>query len=372
MSDAANPPAAGAAPLPAIPDWPDGEPAAPGAGFGAAGAQAATTPERRLSQASAGIVPEMAGGQAAGATTRADLRREHEVQAAQATQAAQAVRAAQAAEAGEAAARRAQAAAGEPIAIPWPPVPVTKESDPRRRVPAGAIITGVLGELLITAGLLLGLYVVWEIVWSTVEARPHQVLAIETVHLRPDYVEPVTEGPYAEEYADSAPEIGRAAPGEPWLTLHVPRWGYGYDVAIAEGTDKADVLDRGLLGHYTETQGPGELGNFALAGHRITHGEPFAGIQQLRDGDELIVETDEYYLVYKMYDSDIVLPNDMSVIWPVPGQSGVEPARRIITLTTCHPRYTSTHRYIVWGEFEYWTKKADGPLRALVPPDERE
>jgi sortase A len=264
---------------------------------------------------------------------------------------------------------------GQPIIIPWPAVPVTDESDPRRRIPIGAIITGVLGEILITAGLLLGLYVVWEIMWSSVEARPVQAAALVTIHERAQYIAPLEwepGSPYAPEYTEDIPEIAGGEPSQPWLSLHVPRWGYGYDVAIAEGTDKAGVLDLGLIGHYEDTQGPGELGNFAVAAHRITHGEPFAGIQQLREGDEMIVETDEYYLVFAMYDSDIVQPNDMSVILPVPGQEGIEPVRRLLTLTTCHPRYTSTHRYIIWGELEYWTKKAEGPLRALVPLDERE
>jgi sortase A len=265
---------------------------------------------------------------------------------------------------------------GVVLTIPWPAVPATEDSDPRRRIPIGAILTGILGELLITAGLILGLYVVWELYWSTVEARPQQAHALEIVHVRPEYVEPVKieeaapDLSFAPEYTQNFPEVPKGAPGQPWLSLHVPRWGYNYNVAIAEGT--ADpVIDVGLIGHYTESQNAGELGNFATAAHRITHGEPYARIQELRAGDELIVETDEYYLVYEMYDQKIVDPTEMSVIWPVPGQAGVAPERRLITLTTCHPRYTSTHRYIVWGELQYWTKKSEGPLKALTPPELR-
>jgi sortase A len=265
---------------------------------------------------------------------------------------------------------------GVVLTIPWPRVPTGEESDPRRRIPIGAILTGILGELLITAGAILGLYVVWELYWSTVEARPAQAHALEVVHIRPEYVPPVTVdevGPtptFAPEYTDTFPVADEPVAGQPWLSLHVPRWGYGYNVAIAEGTGDS-VIHQGLIGHYPETENAGEMGNFATAAHRITHGEPYARIQELQDGDELIVETDENYLVYEVYDSDIVLPTDMSVIWPVPGQAGVAPERRLITLTTCHPRYTSTHRYIVWGELQYWTKKSEGPLRALTPPSQR-
>jgi sortase A len=259
------------------------------------------------------------------------------------------------------------------LTIPWPRVPLNKDSDPRRRVPVGAVITGVLGELLITCGLLLGLYVVWELVWSTVEAKPVQAYALEEVHQRTTYIKPAEPAPgvaYAPEYTENLPEVATCAENQPCYSLHVPRWGDDYDVAIAEGTSDY-VLNNGWIGHYTQTQGVGELGNFAVAGHRITHGEPFAKIQALRDGDALIVETDEYYFVYEVYGHEIVLPDEVDVIWPVPREEGAEPLRRLITLTTCHPRYVSTHRYIVWGELSYWTKKSEGPLRALAPEDLR-
>ncbi|MDR1295636.1 MAG: class E sortase [Bifidobacteriaceae bacterium] len=295
-----------------------------------------------------------------GGLTRAQLRHATSVHAVQAAQTG---------------ATEVRGEANAVLTIPWPQVPASDDSDPRRRIPVGAIITGVLGEILMTVGVILGLYVVWEIMWSTVEARPAQAHALEVVHVRAEYVPPITvvdvgggEAPvFAPEYTDNFPEIAGGDDGQPWLSLHVPRWGYGYNVAIAEGTDDP-VIDKGLIGHYPDTQNAGEMGNFATAAHRITHGEPFARIQELHNGDELIVETDEYFLIYEMYDQQIVDPTEMSVIWPVPGQAGIAPERRLITLTTCHPRYTSTHRYIVWGELQYWTKKSEGPLRALTPP----
>jgi sortase A len=297
--------------------------------------------------------------------TRAELRRATSVHQVQASQTAAAPAPSE----------------GVVLTIPWPEVPATEDSDPRRRIPVGAILTGILGELLITAGVILGLYVVWELVWSTVEARPQQAHALVIVHERSTYVPPVAaedvvpDDPaeplvFAPEYTTDFPEAAMGPTGQPWLSLHVPRWSYDYNVAIAEGIEDP-VIDAGLIGHYPETQAAGALGNFATAAHRITHGEPYARIQELRIGDELIVETDEHFLVYEMYDHSIVEPTDMSVLWPVPGQAGVEPGRRLITLTTCHPRYTSTHRYIVWGELQYWTKKSEGPLRALTPPELR-
>lgn len=259
-------------------------------------------------------------------------------------------------------------ALGQPLDITWAAAP-DQGTKKKRRTPLGAIVAGTLGELLITLGCVLALFVGWEVVWSSVATKPLQNLAIAQVHDRPGYIAPAS-GKYAPEYQpDTAPtDVGSAKVGKTWLSLHVPRWGYSYNVAIAEGTDKATVLDKGLIGHYIGTQNVGQLGNFALAAHRITYGEPFAKIQQLRDGDLLIVESDKYYFVYKVYAEKIVAPTDMAVIWPVPYQANAVPTRRLITLTTCHPRYASTSRYIVWGDMQYWTKKSEGKLQALTPP----
>ncbi|MDR0504871.1 MAG: class E sortase [Bifidobacteriaceae bacterium] len=255
------------------------------------------------------------------------------------------------------------------LTIPWPKVPLSPSADPQRRLPIGALITGVIGELLITVGVILGLFVVWEIVWSTVEAAPLVARAASVIEERPTWVPAIEEGSkWAPEYTDDFPVAAAVSQGEPWVKLRVPRWGRKNKSVVAEGTDKASVLDKGLVGHYVDTQAPGEVGNFAVAGHRITHGEPFAKIQTLRIGDDIIVETDKYFLVYQMTSYKIVSPNDIAVIWPVPNQEGAVPVKRLITLTTCHPRYTSTHRYVIWGELAYWTDKSEGRLRALAQP----
>ena len=44
-------------------------------------------------------------------------------------------------------------------------------------------------------------------------------------------------------------------------------------------------------GHYSGTALPGQVGNFAIAGHRVGKGEPFLNLDQLRPGDAVIVET---------------------------------------------------------------------------------
>ncbi|MEV1043775.1 class E sortase [Streptomyces sp. NPDC049916] len=126
---------------------------------------------------------------------------------------------------------------------------------------------------------------------------------------------------------------------------------------VAEGTSKGGVLDRGYIGHYTRTAGAGQAGNFALAGHRNTHGEPFRHIDRLRRGDRITVETRDAVHTYTV-DRRLVrtAPSDSGVIAPVPRSNITtsagygEPGYHLI-LTTCTPEFSSCCRLIVWGQF---------------------
>jgi sortase A len=230
----------------------------------------------------------------------------------------------------------------------------------------------VVGELLITAGVLLGLYVVWELVWTDVEANQEAGQVLDVVKRQPGWVvaegsefarhrDPTAEPPPVDENPLPTPGFGDA-----WGSLHVPRWGLDYNTAIVEGTDRVKILNKGLIGHYVGTEGPGRVGNFATSAHRTTYGKPYNKVADLQVGDSLIVETAQHYYVYKMYATEIVYPDAVRVIWPVPNEEGAQPTKRIITLTTCHPMFSAKQRFVVWGELEYWTDKADGPLEELA------
>jgi sortase A len=234
-------------------------------------------------------------------------------------------------------------------------------------------VIGVIGELLITVGVVLGLYVVWELVWTDVEANAEAAVVREQVVTRKDWVIPPEGSEFAEprDPAVDAPPVDEnplAVPGfgEAWGTLHVPRWGPEYNVPIVEGTDRVKILNKGLIGHYEGTQGPAEIGNFATSAHRTTYGKPYNRVAELVDGDSLIVETAQYYFVYKVYGREIVYPDAIRVIWPVPNDKDGVPTKRVITLTTCHPMFSAAQRYVIWGELEYWADKADGPLEELA------
>ncbi len=130
----------------------------------------------------------------------------------------------------------------------------------------------------------------------------------------------------------------------------------GLTAPVAEGTGKGGVLDRGYVGHYTRTAQAGQAGNFALAGHRNTHGEPFRRIDRLRRGDRITVETRDAVYTYTV-DKSLArtAPSDSGVIAPVP-RSGIttsagygEPGY-YLTLTTCTPEFSSRYRLVVWGK----------------------
>lgn len=140
--------------------------------------------------------------------------------------------------------------------------------------------------------------------------------------------------------------------GKPFAVLHLAA--IRLDTPIAEGVDKTAVLDRGLVGHYSgdqETALPWQAaGNFAIAAHRNTHGEPFRRLNQIKAGDAAVVETAYEYYVYRITGGiDEVSPDDVSVLKPIPAGSGFTVPGRYITLTTCTPDFSSRGRLIRFG-----------------------
>ncbi|MCW2876930.1 MAG: class sortase [Sphaerisporangium sp.] len=129
--------------------------------------------------------------------------------------------------------------------------------------------------------------------------------------------------------------------------IRIPRLGRDYEYAILEGVTAED-LRRGP-GHYPGTAMPGKIGNFVLSGHRTTYAAPFNRIDELRLGDDVIVEAPEARYTYRVSGKEVVEPTDVDVIAPVPSHPGRRPAQAMITLTTCHPEYSARQRLIVFG-----------------------
>jgi sortase A len=116
------------------------------------------------------------------------------------------------------------------------------------------------------------------------------------------------------------------------------------------------VLARGF-GHFADSADAGERGNYALAAHRVTHGEPLRDMPELRPGDEVIVETRTALHTYVL-DTDpeelVVTFEDVWVVAPDPENpdpSGVAPLDhpRLITLTTCAELFHTDNRMIAFG-----------------------
>lgn len=224
-----------------------------------------------------------------------------------------------------------------------------------RRIVAQTV--SVFGELLITAGLVMGLFVVYSLWWTNVVADRAADKQAEKV--RDNWAQDrVGGGPGA---LDTKAGIG---------FLHVPAMSEG-DILVEKGTSMK-VLNDGVAGYYTDPvkatlPTSDKEGNFSLAAHRDGHGAKFHNIDKIDKGDPIVFETKDTWYVYKAY---AVLPEtskfNVDVLDGIPEESGKKKAGHYITLTTCTPVYTSRYRYVVWGELVR-TEKVD---EDRTPPKE--
>ncbi|WP_239072188.1 class E sortase, partial [Streptomyces bauhiniae] len=226
----------------------------------------------------------------------------------------------------------------------------------RARKPGAAVmVSRAVGELFITTGVVMLLFVTYQLWWTNV--RAHAEAGSETSQLQDDW-------------ANGKRAPGVFEPGQGFAILHIPK----LDVVapIAEGVSNKKVLDKGMVGHYGEaplkTAMPyDKTGNFGLAAHRNTHGEPFRYINRLVAGDSVVVETQDEYFVYKVASMlPVTPPSNTSVLNPVPPGSGFTRAGRYITLTTCTPEFTSKYRLIVWGKMVEERPRSKGKPDALI------
>ncbi|GAA4082418.1 class E sortase [Streptomyces shaanxiensis] len=257
-------------------------------------------------------------------------------------------------------------------------VRVVQHSGLRRRALRRRVLWGG-GEVLVTVGVVLLLLVVHQVWWTNREAREGAEREVRALERAWDggggdsrtAVPAATATPGAGSGAgssdsDSASEPEPPSTGSPERSAPSPDWSQAYAiltiprlhlrVPVAEGVGKGGVLDKGYVGHYPGTGQPGQAGNFALAGHRNTHGEPFRYINRLEPEDTVRVETRSATFTYAV---DRTLPQtsarDGSVIAPIPhstvkpGHGYTEPGY-YLTLTTCTPEYTSKYRLVVWGK----------------------
>jgi len=202
-----------------------------------------------------------------------------------------------------------------------------------------------VGWLLVLAGLGMVGYVVWEFYGTNIVAQ-HKHREI-TDDLRQQWKA-------GHDFTSVDDQQMRAD-----ALIRIPRFGNDYVVPVLEGVTD-DVLASGF-GHFEDTADVGKVGNYALAAHRVTHGQPLRSMPDLQPGDEVIVETRVWVYTYVLDTGgdDLVVPfTDTWVLDPVPHNpdGGVEPPQkagsRLITLTTCSELFHTDNRMVAFGHLE--------------------
>ncbi|MFD5224059.1 class E sortase [Microbacterium sp. NPDC058342] len=237
-----------------------------------------------------------------------------------------------------------------------------------------ATVTGVLGELLLTAGVLVLLFVSWQM-WigdiiigaqnNEKGAELSQQWAAEPVPEPPPVIDTTDDG----EAVYEPPVLPHPDDAEIFANMLIPRFGDDYSVNIAGGTSRARTLDKIGIGLYTQSKMPGEVGNFSLAGHRTTWGKPFNRIDKLRLGDAIVIETPEGWYTYRFRTLEYVKPTQVDVLSDVPQMPAQQTGERFITLTACSPLYSLAERIVAYGVFDGFQPRAEGPPASLASVD---
>ncbi|MGZ8803997.1 MAG: class E sortase [Microbacterium sp.] len=232
---------------------------------------------------------------------------------------------------------------------------------------------GVIGELLITAGVLTLLYVGWQLWIGDLIYRAQRSAAGQELsqEWQREYTAPAPSASPSEtsgeEPAPLEPVIlPEAADGEKFAVMRIPRFGADYVWEIAGGVSRERTLDPIGIGHYPGTPMPGEIGNFAVAAHRTTWGAPFHRIAELHVGDAIVVETADGWYTYRFRTLEYVTPSEVEVLLPVPQVPGAPAGSRYITMTSCSPMYSMAERIVAYGVFESFSPRASGPPAALT------
>lgn len=236
----------------------------------------------------------------------------------------------------------------------------------RAKDTAGQRLMGVFGEILITLGIVLLLFVGWELWWTNIDAgRTQSQVTSEFVQdLTAGETDALSVPANADEDFGPAP-ITEIPDGETFGIFYIPRFGRDFAQPVTDGVGM-DVLNTVGIGHYPRTQAPGEPGNFAVAAHRQTHGQVFWNIDKFQDGDKIYLQTRKGFYTYEWRDTEIVHPSQSEVLLPVPNQPGVDPTASLLTLTSCHPPFTTRMRIIAYAELESWRPADAGPPQEIA------
>jgi sortase A len=207
----------------------------------------------------------------------------------------------------------------------------------------GRKIARAIGVLLILAGLSMLAYIAWQYFGTNIVSK----------HKQEEVKQQITE------------DWGKGIDSDAIGLLRVPRFGDTYEKPIVKGFGDDD-LARGV-GWDTKSARPGEIGNFAVAGHRVTHGEVFSKFPKLKKGDLVYVETRKDIFTYKLRNSGTSITVDFTVGWPLqrvpaPNAAGERPTKAVITMLTCSELFHTRNRNVVIGDLIKTVHKADGSV----------
>ncbi|MDX3247623.1 class E sortase [Streptomyces sp. ME18-1-4] len=223
------------------------------------------------------------------------------------------------------------------------------------------VIVRTFSELCITVGAVIVLFVVYVLFWTGVQADRVMDDQIDDLHDQ-----------WARHSAGPAPSAGSAttvqpAPyrsGRPFAVMYIPRLGFTWNKPVLEGT-ATGTLKKGL-GHYAGTARLGQTGNFSVAGHRRTYGDPFKDFPKLGRGDAVVLTDGTTWFTYRIDKGPYkTVPSDVEVIDAVPRKSGYTRPGRYLTLTTCDPEWGHSHRLIVWAHLDSTQPVEAGEPKAL-------
>jgi sortase A len=223
-------------------------------------------------------------------------------------------------------------------------------------------VAGIVGKVLIGAGVILLLFVVF-LVWGTAlqQAHTQTVLRTTLVHkaqnrqVRNALSQAASDDTLPTGPPTVAPTTAAPPEGSPVGEIRIPA--IGIDQVIVSGTGTQDL--RQGPGHYINTPLPGQAGNVGVAGHRTTYGHPFYNLNVLKVGDPIVLTTVQGIFVYDTTGSEVVQPSDGSILQNESGSW--------VTLTTCNPRFSASTRLVVTGKLVHSELFADAPAPKVKP-----
>ncbi|MFL6206377.1 MAG: class E sortase [Acidimicrobiales bacterium] len=225
-----------------------------------------------------------------------------------------------------------------------------------------ARVLGAVGRVLIAAGVLILLFVAYQLWGTGIRTAQAQNQLEDDFQEALEQVEPTTTttttpgATTTTTLPETAPPTAPVPEGEATARIQIPA--IGVDKIVVEGVALPD-LKKGP-GHYPQTPLPGQEGNAAIAGHRTTYGAPFNRIDELEPGDEIIVTTVQGEFTYVVSETLIVAPSEVQVL----DDKGDDR----LTLSACHPKYSARQRIVVVSILAPEEHPLPRPTRAVDAP----